>query len=74
MDAPFGKKISAGDGGGIHGRNKAPFDKPQDLGNGGISTKFYDSMSARSASTVTAGAVSPPIGSTQTVGQRRFKR
>lgn len=28
--------------GGIYGRNKPPFDKPQSMGNGGIPTKFFD--------------------------------
>lgn len=70
MNSPFSSLPKAG---GIDGRNKAPFDKPQSMGNGGIPTRFFDDMPTKMASTSTAGQVSPPIGATQSVGQRRFK-
>jgi len=76
MNAPFGKAASAkaGSGPGIDGRNKAPFDKPQSMGNGGLPTRFFDGMPAKAATTVPAGQVSPPIGKTQAVGTRRFRK
>lgn len=76
MDAPFGKATDAkkGVGGGVYGHNRAPFDKGQSMGGGSIPTKFFDgtrvSAMPRKA---TAGQVSPPIGATQNVGNRRFK-
>lgn len=74
MDSPFGKNVSTAASGGMNGRNKEPFSQPQGMANGSIPTRFYDAMSTKSATTVTAGQVSPPIGSTQNVGQRRFKK
>lgn len=74
MDSPFGKSVSTSAAGGINGRNKAPFDKPQGMGGGSIPTRFFDDMSAKPATTVQSGMVSPPIGATQNVGQRRFKQ
>ena len=75
MNAPFAKAAGSrqGVGGGQYGANKAPFSKPQDTGSGGIPTKFFDGTSAKVGSSVNAGRVSPPIGSTQAVGTRRFK-
>lgn len=74
MGAPFSKATSPrATGPGIDGRNNAPFNKPQDMGNGGIPTRFYDEgMKAGMPKTSTAGQVSPPIGATQSVGTRRF--
>ncbi len=74
MDNPFGKGVSTSAPGGMDGRNKAPFDKPQAMGGGGIPTKFFDPMTATLPKTVSAGMVAPPIGGTQNVGQRRFKK
>ena len=74
LDAPFGGNVSTAASGGMNGQNKAPFDKPQSMGGGGIPTRFFDAMSAKPASTTTAGQVSPPIGGTQDVGNRRFKQ
>lgn len=55
-------------------RMKAPFDAAPAVGSKDIRTTVYvDGMSAKPANTLTAGQVSPPIGSTQNVGQRRFK-
>lgn len=46
--------------GGIFGRNKAPFDKPQDMGNGAIPTKFFDSsVSAKEGRTTVSGSGTP---------------
>lgn len=62
MDAPFPKAAGqkSGVGGGIDGRNKAPFDKPQSMGNGGIPTKFFDGMSSKAATRTPApGQVAP---------------
>lgn len=73
MQSPFGGSMSTAASGGINGRNKAPFDTPQGMGGQSIPTRFYDAMPARSATTSTAGQVSPPIGRTQNVGERRFK-
>lgn len=73
MDAPMGGNVSPGSGGGIQGRNKAPFDKPQSMGNGGIPTKFFDGMSAKPAKTSNAGMSEPFAVATQNVGTRRFK-
>lgn len=73
MDAPFGSGISKS-GTGQTRAMKAPFDKPQDVGKNDIPVVMYaGGMSTKPASTVTAGQVSPPIGSTQAVGTRRFK-
>lgn len=76
MGAPFGKAKSSreGVGGGMYGANKAPFEKPQSMGNGGIPTKFFDSMSATPASTVNA-SMTGTAGANRTapVGNRRFK-
>lgn len=73
MDPPFDKAASAKQGSGSYGANKAPFDKAQSMGGGGIPTKFYDSMSAKPATTSNAGA-SSLIGITKrNVGDRRFK-
>ncbi len=41
-----------GVGGGTYGQNKGPFDAPQDMGNGGIPTKFFDGTSVGVASTM----------------------
>ncbi len=41
-----------GVGGGMYGRNKGPFDAPQDMGGGGIPTKFFDGMSDSVAKTM----------------------
>lgn len=74
MSAPFGRATNATKGsGGTYGRNDAPFNKPQSMGGGSIPTKFKDGMKANPVRTATAGQVSPPIGATQNVGQRRFK-
>ena len=76
MNAPFSKAASSrsGSGPGLDGQNHAPFDKPQGMAGGSIPTRFFDTaMNARTAKTVPAGQVSPPIGGTQNVGTRRFK-
>lgn len=74
MGAPFGKAASSRQGnGGQYGHNNGPFSKPQDTGNGGIPTKFYDGMSAKAASTVNAGMSKPTASANPSVGQRRFK-
>ena len=76
MAAPFSKSASArtGSAAGIDGRNKAPFDKPQSMGGGSIPTRFFDtSMSAKPATTSSAGA-SSVIGITKrNPSERRFK-
>ena len=76
MKAPFGKSTNAreGVGGGQYNANKAPFDKPKSMGGGGLPEKFFDGTPSRPMPrTATAGQVSPPIGSTQNVGNRRFR-
>jgi len=76
MHAPFGKAKSAreGSGGGQYGANKAPFDKGQSMGNGGIPTKFFDGMPTKEASTVNASMTGTAgANRTQAVGNRRFK-
>lgn len=74
MKSPFGKATNDTRGsGGTYGRNKAPFDQPQGMGNGSIPTKFYEPITATAPRTMTAGQVSPPIGATQRVTERRFK-
>lgn len=76
MDPPFDKsaKSKTGTGAGIDGHNRAPFDKPQDTGNGGIPTRFFDEgmgkATAKGLGTV-AGQVSPPKSSGN-VGKRRY--
>lgn len=76
MNAPFSKSANAktGSSAGIDGQNKAPFDKPQSLGGGGIPTRFYDtSMSPKPAKSSSAGA-SSVIGITKrNPSERRFK-
>lgn len=73
MGAPFNKAMGAGRSGGA-GENKAPFNKPQSMGNGTIPTKFFDtSMAARSATTVQAGNVSPGVKGQPAIGNRRFR-
>jgi hypothetical protein len=72
MDAPF-SKASVGGGGGVQNHNRAPFDKPKSMGNGGIPEKFYDAMSATPAKTVNAGGSAPSSHGQQSVTQRRFK-
>ena len=76
MNPPFGKAAHSreGTGGGQYGANKAPFDKPQSMGGGGIPTKFYDSMSAKAAKTVNASMTGTAgVNRTQKVGNRRFR-
>lgn len=74
MNAPFAKGLSQTSGGGEYGANHAPFSKPQDTGNGGMKTKFFDGLPARTASTVNAGMKGTAgVNVTQPVGQRRFK-
>lgn len=76
MGAPFGKAKSAreGTGGGQYGANKAPFDKGQSMGNGGIPTKFFDGMSSAAAKTVNASMTGTAgVNRTGPVGTRRFK-
>lgn len=76
MNPPMGNKSlgrGPGVGGGMYGANKAPFDKAQDTGNGGISTKFFDGMPTKTATTSNAGSASlKKPGATQAVGTRRF--
>lgn len=78
MSPPFsGKGVSGGQGvgGGTYGQNKAPFDKPHSVGNGGIPVKMFDGMPEKKATT--ANASSAPLkrpGPTQAVGTRRFKK
>jgi hypothetical protein len=75
MDPPFDKAANAkqGVGGGTYGANKAPFDKAQSMGGGGIPTKFFDGMAAKKATTSSAGA-SSVIGITKrNPSERRFK-
>lgn len=67
-------KGSANAGVGAIGRMAAPFDEPRAMGNGDIDVKIYESLPTKPATTVNAGMVSPPIGGTQAVGQRRFKQ
>lgn len=75
MSPPFKSGMStSGAGGGIHGHNKAPFDKPQSMGGGSIPTRFYDGMSATPAKTVNAGMSKPTASANPPVGQRRFKQ
>lgn len=76
MNAPFGKAKSSreGVGGGQYGANKAPFDKGQSMGNGGIPTKFFDGMSGTAAKTVNASMTGTAgVNRTAAVGNRRFK-
>lgn len=75
MGAPFKKAMSGSPSAkGIDGRNKAPFDKPQSMGNGGIATRFFDDMSETKANTVNA-SMTGTAGANRTgpVGTRRFK-
>jgi len=76
MNAPFSKAASSrqGVGGGQYGSNKAPFDKPQSMGGGGIPTKFFDGMPSKTATTVNA-SMTGTAGANRTapVGNRRFK-
>lgn len=76
MNPPFGKASGAREGsGGTYGHNTAPFDKGQSMGNGSIPTKFYDGMSAKAATTVSAGMKGTAGANvTQKVGTRRFKK
>lgn len=78
MTPPMGNKSlgrGEGVGGGQYGANKAPFDKPQSMGNGGVATKFFDGMSSKAATSANAGtaALKRP-GATQNVGTRRFSK
>ncbi len=75
MGAPFKKGMSGNASGpGVDGRNKAPFDKPQSMGNGGIPTRFFDGMSEKEANTVNASMTGTAgANRTQAVGNRRFK-
>ena len=76
MGAPFSKAKSSreGVGGGQYDGNKAPFDARHSTGGGGIPLKFYDGMTAKSASTVNA-SMTGTAGANRTaaVGNRRFK-
>jgi hypothetical protein len=46
--------------GGIYNKNKAPFDKPQDMGNGGVATKFFDdTLPAKVGRTTVSGSGVP---------------
>lgn len=68
MDPPFAKATSQKSGsGGTMGHNKAPFDKPQSMGNGGIPTVFYDDMSSKSAARTQAPGQTAPSSQ----GQKR---
>ena len=76
MDAPFSKAAGSRTGSaGEYGANHAPFDKPQNTGNGGIPTKFFDTgMGASKATTVNAGMTGTAgVNVTAPVGQRRFR-
>lgn len=77
MDAPFDKAANAktGSSAGIDGQNKAPFNKPQSMGNGSIPTRFFDtSMSARPAASASSAGASSVIGITKrNPSERRFK-
>ncbi len=74
MNAPFSKATSPASGSGEMGKNHAPFDKPQSMGNGGIPTKFYETMPSKTAASVNAGMKGTAgVNVTQPVGQRRFK-
>src|SRR5262245_3813802 len=76
MGAPFGKAAHSktGAGGGIDGHNKAPFDKPQSMGNGTIPTRFFDGMPSKAAKTVNASMTGTAgVNRTQKVGNRRFR-
>ena len=54
LSSPFNKAAGAGRSSGPSA-NHAPFDKPQDTGNGGIPTQFFD----RTTPTTKAGTASP---------------
>lgn len=54
LNAPWGQAAGAGRSSGPSA-NHAPFDKPQDTGNGGIPTQFFD----RTTPTTKAGTASP---------------
>ena len=68
---PFAKATVSGSGGRM-GRNTAPFDTPQSMGNGSIPTKFYESMPVKTPTTLNAGQSTPILRATQAVGKRRF--
>lgn len=56
----MGPKSPSLTSGGKYGSNFAPFDKPQDMGNGGIPTKFYDmTVPAKVGRTTVSGSGTP---------------
>lgn len=73
--SPFDKAMHSRTGApGEYGANHAPFNKAQDMGSGGIPTKFFDSsMKATSAKSTSSAGASSTIGITKrNVGDRRF--
>lgn len=62
--------------GGQYGHNRAPFDKPQSMGNGGIPTKFFDSsVPATPSRTTVSGSGTPAsnLGSPPSSAQPRSR-
>jgi hypothetical protein len=54
------KRPSLTPSGGVYGHNKAPFDAPQSMGNGGVPTKFFDdTLPAKVGRTTVSGSGVP---------------
>ena len=74
MSEGFGMKGSANAGVGAIGSMPAPFNAPRAMGPGDIAVKIFENIPVKKVTTTNAGSVAPPIGKTQNVGQRRFKK